>query len=281
VAEGTRSHRGLSGWIFSDEIDPGYRVAAQRRGGAPAWGPVQLTWLVAGTLLVGVLLGIAARNAAALAPGTHEASRGLAAEVAQARARTDELGRRAEELRRQVAAERSAALSGDAAGRQVLDQVARLEMADAAVPVTGPGLRITIADPPARAGSSLQRDQTVLDRDLQTLVNDLWSSGAEAIALGGVRLHPLATVRQAGGAMLVDNRPVGQPYRFEVIGDQATLQTNLVNTDGYGRFRAFQQIYHTEFTLEPVDQLALPAGSAATRLAVPAAAPVPTTEGGR
>jgi uncharacterized protein YlxW (UPF0749 family) len=290
LLSGVLAHHVLSDGPLADRIDPGYRAAADRRGGAPVRGPAQRVWLIGGTVLVGLLLGVAARNAAALEPAAEQTSHGLAAEVVQARGRTDELSKRAQDLAEQVDAARKAALAGDSAGEQALGQVSRLEMADAAVPVTGPGLRITVSDPPSAPGAPTDREQTVLDRDLQVLVNALWSSGAEAIALGGVRLHPLATVRQAGGAMLVDNRPVGQPYLFEIIGDPETLQTNLVSTDGYGRFSAFAQIYHTEFTLEPVDELTLPAGSPATRLAVPESPqsespalpqPAPTTKGGR
>ena len=266
--------------VLSDRLDPGYHEAAQRRGGVPARGPAQRVWLVAGALATGLVLGVAARHAAALAPAADEVARGLVAEVVEARERTEELGRRADDLSGQVDTTRAQALAGDAAGRRLLADVGRLEAAVAAVPVTGPGLRVVVADPPAPAGSSVSREQTVLDRDLQVLLNALWSAGAEAVALGGVRLHPLATVRQAGGALLVDNRPVGQPYLLEVIGDPERLQTNLIETDGYGRFRTFAQIYGTEFRVEPADEVSLPAGGARTRLAVPASA-APTVEGNR
>ncbi len=268
--------------VLSDQLDPGYQQAATRRGGAPARGRAQLGWLLVGGLLVGGLLGVAGTNAAARAPGAEQVNRGLVAEVTQARERTEELGLRAAELAGEVDRLRGAALGGDARGRQLLREVTRLERTVAAVPVTGPGLRITVADPPSPPGTALRREQTVLDRDLQVLLNALWSAGAEAIAVGEVRMHPLATVRQAGGAMLVDNRPVGQPYVFEVVGDPAQLQTRLVQTDGYGRFDAFAQIYGTEFDIEPAEQLTLPAADTARlRMAEPLPAPAPTTEGNR
>lgn len=265
--------------VLADPLDPGYRLARQRRGDVPAAGPAQRVWLVTGGVLVGLLLGISAVNAAARAPGAEQANRGLAAEVLQARERTEELGARATGLSAELERARAAALTGDAQGRRTLEDVARLERAVAAVPVTGPGLRITVADPAAPAGSPTAREQTVLDRDLQVLVNALWSAGAEAVAIGGVRLHPLATVRQAGGGMLVDNRPVPQPYVFDVLGDPAALQTGLLETDGYGRFRTFAQIYGTEFRVEPAEELTVPAGTARLRLAVPL--PLPSTGGDR
>jgi uncharacterized protein YlxW (UPF0749 family) len=268
--------------VLSDQLDPGYQQAAARRGGAPARGRAQLCWLLVGGLLVGGLLGVASMNAAARAPGAEQANRGLVAEVMQARERTDELEQRAEELATEADRVRGAALGGDAGGRRTLRDVERLERSVAAVALTGPGLRVTVADPPSPPGTGLSREQTVLDRDLQVLLNALWSAGAEAIAIGEVRMHPLATVRQAGGAMLVDNRPVGQPYVFEVIGDPAQLQTRLVRTDGYGRFAAFSQIYGTEFDVAPAEQLTVPAGGTARlRLAEPLPAPTTTTEGNR
>lgn len=239
--------------LLPDLLDPGYARAAARRGGRPAGGRAQLLALLLGTLLVGLVLGVAADDAAARAPGAEQARRALLDDVRLARRRTDELSATAAQLDDRVRQAQRQALAGTAQGRQTLDGVRRLEAAAAAVPVTGPGLRITVAD---REG-----ERTLLDRDLQVLVNGVWASGAEAVALGGVRLHPRATVRQAGGAVLVDNRPVAQPYVLEVVGDPATLQTRLVETEAYGRFAGYVQLYGTRFTVDPVPSLTLPAGT--------------------
>lgn len=256
--------------VLSDQLDPGYRQAAARRGGAAAGGRAQLAWLLVGGLLVGGLLGVAGANAAARAPGAEQVNRALVTEVIQARERTDELQLRADEVAAEFDRVRGEALTGNARGARTLQEVARLQQAVAAVAVTGPGLRVTIADPPSPPGTGLRREQTVLDRDLQVLLNALWSAGAEAIAIGEVRVHPLATVRQAGGAMLVGNRPVGQPYVVEVLGNPAQLQTRFVQTDGYVRFHAFAQIYGTRFDIESVERLVVPAGDVARlRLAEP------------
>ena len=67
----------------------------------------------------------------------------------------------------------------------------------------------------------------ILDRDIQLLVNDLWAAGAEAIAIGGVRLQPSSAIRQAGGSILVDNRPVFWPMTIDAIGDPSGMQVNV------------------------------------------------------
>lgn len=242
--------------LLPDLIDPGYaRAAARRRasGDSPGEHRGQVVALVAGALLVGLVFGIAAADAAAREPGAEQARRGLVDDVHQARQRTDELFGQASELNDQVEQAQRDALAGNTLGDQALEALRALELPAATTAVTGPGLRITVAD-----GG---QERTVLDRDLQVLVNSVWASGAEAVALGGVRLHPLATVRQAGGAVLVDNRPAAQPYVIEAIGDPAELHTRLVDTEGYGRFATFTQVYGTRFTVETAQSLTLPAGT--------------------
>jgi len=257
--------------LLPDLLDPGYARAAARRqqsgrAGEPAHGRTEVLALVLGALLVGLVFGVAAADAAARAPGAEQARRGLVDEVQDARRRTDELSATAGEREARLQQAQRQALAGSSQGAAMLDTVRRLELATGAVAVTGPGLRITVAD--------ADGERTVLDRDLQVLVNGVWSCGAEAVALGGVRLNPRATVRQAGGAVLVDNRPVAQPYVLEAIGDPAAMHTRLVDTEAYGRFATFTQVYGTRFTVEPVRSLTLAAGS-------PAEPELAKKEGGR
>lgn len=268
MPEPARKHqpKGLLRGLVGEHLDPGYARAAQRRGGRPQDSRPQDSraeglWLLCGALLVGVLLGVAANDAAARAPGAEQARRGLVEDVREARTRTDELSRRAAELAADRDVAQADALANDQRGRATLDELDRLEQQVSAVAVTGPGLRITIADTVDPQPG--ERGQTVLDRDLQLLVNGLWAAGAEAVALSGVRLHPRATIRQAGGAVLVDNRPVSQPYLLEAIGDPQDLHVRFVETDGYGRFATFTQVYGTRFDVEQVEALRLPAGTPA------------------
>jgi len=241
--------------LFPELIDPGYARAAARRGGRQANRPGQSVALVLGALLIGLVLGVAAADAAARAPGADQARRGLVDDVQDARRRTDALSTTVGGLASRLQQAQRDALAGSSQGAATLQTVRELEQAAAAVPVVGPGLRITVTD--------TGQERTVLDRDLQVLVNGVWAAGAEAVALGGVRLHPLATVRQAGGAVLVDNHPVPGPYVIEAIGDPEAMHTRFVETEAYGRFATFTQVYGIKFAIEPVPALALAAGTPA------------------
>lgn len=256
---------GILGQLLGDHLDAGYDEAYRRRDGAPPPRRAHKLWLVAGALVAGLLMGVAASDATQRAPGADQARRSLAGDVQAARADTEELSRRAAELAATLDQARGQALEGDEAGRAELEKLNALSHAAGATPVRGPGLAIIVRDP---IGRGEQNQVNVLDRDLQVLVNALWSSGAEAVAVGGVRLQPRATIRQAGGAMLVDNRPITQPYLLEAIGPPTEMRNALMLTEAYRRFNGFAADYGTVFLVETRDELRLAAaGIAEARLA--------------
>jgi len=180
--------------LLTDHLDPGYAAAARSPGSPRRRAP----WTAAGALAVGLVFGLAVVQAGA--PGTDAVRSGLVADVQAARRSTDELAARRAELTVTADGVRSTALAGNAQGQAALAELRRLQALAAATAVTGPGLQVTVTDTVAttRSGSGSQRG-TVLDRDLQLVVNDLWAAGAEAIAVGGVRLNPTSTVRRQGG----------------------------------------------------------------------------------
>jgi uncharacterized protein YlxW (UPF0749 family) len=86
-----------------------------------------------------------------------------------------------------------------------------------------PGLSSTAAN--GRPGSTPQSQVAVLhDRDLRAVVNQLWSAGAEAIAVNGLRVTALSVIRVAGEAILLDLQPLNPPYTVSAIGDRDGLQ---------------------------------------------------------
>lgn len=257
--------------LMSDTLDPGYARAAARKAAAKehhhaAEGAHRngggdgrrrtarkaVAWLAGGSVLLGILLGVAAGNTRANAPNVNEVRNALVVDISQAQGREDLL------------AASVSALGADLRSRQAalgsagpLRELAALEEMNAQVAVTGPGLSILLTDPGAATG-----DGTILDKDLQVMVNGLWSAGAEAVAVGGVRLRVTSAIRQAGSAILVDNRPVQWPLTVQAIGDPAKLHPRFVNTLGFARFTAFVQLYGIGFDVTVADTLSLPAAPA-------------------
>ena len=76
-----------------------------------------------------------------------------------------------------------------------------------------------------RESSGFSDTGRVRDRDMQRIINGLWESGAEAVAINGQRLTSLSAIRAAGDAILVDNKPLVPPYTILAIGDGQRLST--------------------------------------------------------
>lgn len=259
--------------LLSDHLDPGYAAAARLPGARRH----ERVWTVVGALAVGLVLGVAAVLASAAAPDAEQVRSGLVTDVQDARRAGDELVAQRGALTGAADEVRVQSLAGDAQGRLALQLLRGLQAAAGATAVTGPGLVVTVTDTSTDSSPSgtpgVQRG-TVLDRDLQLVVNDLWAAGAEAVAVGGVRLDPTSTIRQAGGAMLVDDQPVPSPFVVQAVGPARTMQTSFVTSDAYLRLSAVAQVYGIGFTVTDADTLDLPAAATPdVRLAVPAGSP--------
>lgn len=252
--------------LLTDHLDPGYAAAAQDakpRSRAAQWG-----WQLLAAVTVATVFALAWSQAQATAPGLRESQRVLAGSVRAAETQTAQVAERRDELATVVDAEQRSRLEGDAAGRLLLADLDSANLAAASTPVIGPGLNVTVTDPgagPDLTDVSKQRvpgsRQVILDRDLQLVVNSLWVSGAEAISVGGVRVGPNVTIRQAGGGILVDNQPIASPYVILAIGPPRALQDNFGRSSGLQRLRLLETSYGVGVRVSAGEGLSLPAGS--------------------
>ncbi|HEY2447732.1 MAG TPA: DUF881 domain-containing protein [Mycobacterium sp.] len=259
--------------LLSEHLDPGYAAAAAKRNeaGGPPTGRARVhgwVWQALAALLVATVFAAAVAQARLVAPGVSAAQRVLAASVRSEESATSELTARRNALTAQRDDIQRRALADDAAGQRLLANLDRLSLAAASTPVTGPGLSVTVTDPglgPNLSDVSKQRvagsQQIILDRDLQLVVNSLWASGAEAISVGGVRIGPNVTIRQAGGAILVDNNPISSPYAVLAIGPPHSMQDVFGNSPGLRRLRLLEASYGVGVNVSARDDLSLPAGA--------------------
>lgn len=257
--------------LLSEHLDPGYAAAAARRSGERQVGRARvLTWVwqALAALLVATVFAAAVAQARLVAPGVSAAQRVLAGSVRSEEALTSELTARRNALTAQRDDVQRRALADDAAGRRLLASLDRLSLAAASTPVTGPGLSVTVTDPglgPNLSDVSKQRvagsRQIILDRDLQLVVNSLWASGAEAISVGGVRIGPNVTMRQAGGAILVDNNPISSPYTVLAVGPPHAMQDVFDSSSGLRRLRLLEASYGVGVGVSAREALTLPAGA--------------------
>lgn len=245
-------HRDLLDYVTDTAVDADYaRVAAQRRhaGSRPRTVAVAACALAALGLLVSLSI-VQSRNAAPL----EQAERlELVEQIDEARAEVDAAGSEIERLRAQVAELQGVAAGIDVQGEGLLEQVEEARLLTGRGAVTGAGVRITIDD--AQQGVV---GGTVLDEDLQVLVNGLWQAGAESIAINGNRLGPLSAIRTAGQAINVNFRPLTPPYVVSAIGNPDTLQARFSETSAGQSWIDLSTNYGIRFDIESDSALVLP-----------------------
>jgi len=259
--------------LLSEHLDPGYAAAAAKRGGSAApprrreraagW-----LWQALAALLIATVFAVAVAQARSVAPGVRTAQQLLLQSVRSSEAAAAKLGQQRSALSTRVDDVQRRALADDAQGQRLLTRLDALSLGAASTAVIGPGLTVTVTDPgasPNLSDVSKQRingsRQIILDRDLQLVVNSLWASGAEAISVGGVRIGPNVTIRQAGGAILVDNNPTGSPYQILAVGPPHAMRDVFDHSPGLQRLRLLEASYGVVVTVNVADGLSLPAGS--------------------
>jgi uncharacterized protein YlxW (UPF0749 family) len=255
--------------LLSEHLDPGYAAAAERRKDGAIRGPwPNRGWQLLAGLAVAAVFATAAAQAKSVAPATRETQHVLADGVRSAEATTADATARRNDLAGTVEAERRSRLEGDVQGRELLGSLDAAEFAAAATPVRGPGLTVTVTEPvTARDLTDVSKQrvagsrQVILDRDLQLVVNALWVSGAEAVAVGGVRIGPNVTIRQAGGGILVDNQPIASPYVVLAIGPPHGMHDVFDNSPALQRLRLLETSYGVGVNVSESDELILPAVS--------------------
>jgi uncharacterized protein YlxW (UPF0749 family) len=257
--------------VLAETLDPSYAQAAEARASGrssprPRW---RRRALVALTMAIaGLLVSVTYDQAAAGAKGREQVRAALIGDIDRESSVSDDLQSQLQSLSRQVTSTRDALLAHSTVGQRALDELSSAEQGSAAVKVTGPGLLITLAnaDPKADAdpvgGSAQDNPQgNVRDGDLQVVVNALWAAGAEAVSINGQRLGPLTAIRFAGEAVLVDFRPVNNPYEVSAIGNPDTLAGKFLASPEVVALAAVSKTFGLRFDYARKDQLTLPAAS--------------------
>ena len=277
--------------LLTNHLDPGYAAAARRRAQAGPPPVARRRLLRTASALaafgIGVVFAVAYAQAVDRAPEAARTRAALARDVGERSARTDELQARAEALREQVTRDRAAVLAGYSVGATAAATLRDLESTSGFARVRGPGLVVRLADgPPPKdpvTGEPTGDDDLarVQDRDLQDVVNALWASGAEAVSINDQRLAGTSTIRSAGGAVLVDFRPVSSPYQLRAVGDPGRLAQRFDDSAAARRFRGYEQQYGMSFSAERSERdLVLPAAPAPelgyARVDLPSRSPSPS-----
>ena len=254
--------------VMDHSLDDGYAEAAARKkadgtGGMPKTVRAKLG-LAAGLVLAALVVTVGAAQARISAPVVAKEREELIDRIQQKTAAADKLEDSVDDLRDDVSARQREALKngGDS------EQGELVGVLSGAVEVHGPGVKLIVndsknasqgGDGDARETSGFSDTGRVRDRDMQRVVNGLWQSGAEAIAINGQRLTALSAIRAAGDAILVDNKPLVPPYTVLAVGDGQRLSTRFQNSPDGLYLHVLHENYGIRTSISVEDDVKVPA----------------------
>ena len=255
--------------LMTHAIDQGYLDAAQRRA-ATASGPVTARsphGARATAVMAAIVLAVAGTLFATAAVATHRGAAAakrdraqLVQQIHQRTADSDALQKQLDALRVQVDGAREAALSASGTGSALTAEVAALEAVTGDQAVVGPGVEVMLDNAKDSANPTDASLGTIYDRDIQAVVDALFASGAEAIAVNGQRLTTRTAIRDAGAAILVDYRPLAPPYLIDAIGPPG-LKADFLKTQTGTLYQNWRQVYGLGFTVDERARLTLPSAA--------------------
>jgi uncharacterized protein YlxW (UPF0749 family) len=251
--------------LVNNHLDPGYAAAAQQRGPDAPRRWYDRPAVIVGCLLIGFVLAYAYVYTHRSAPATKKVHDSLVQRVRTAQKQGDALAQRVSSLEASLSRAQDSALpkSGTLARKLNL-----AELQAGLVAVSGPGFVVTLREPAAptstpsagRGGTTPITSGNILtDRDVRSVVNELWRDGAEAISVNDVRLAPTSAIRFAGEAVLVDFQPITAPFRIRAVGNADDLAVRFAQSAIASRYKTLEGVEHIGFTFGNADHLSLPA----------------------
>ena len=271
--------------LVMDPRDPGYEAAAARRGGEPSQHWYDRPMVALGCLVIGFTLAVAYAHTHRGAPEAARVHSALVSRVRSAEKAGDALTSSAQSLSNQLNALRDSALHGSSALVRGLN-TALVEAGQVAV--TGPGITVELKEPTVASSTApngsradnITVGNVLTDRDVRSVVNELWSDGAQAIAVNGIRLTPTSAIRFAGDAVLVDFEPISSPYTVDAIGNSDRLATAFAQSEVASRYQTLESARGIGFSFAEHSKLELPASPPTTlRYAHILTPPKPTSSG--
>ncbi|MFE8915959.1 DUF881 domain-containing protein [Streptomyces globisporus] len=266
--------------VMDHSLDDGYAEAsARRKADGSARLPRTLKsklGLAAGLVVAALVVTLGAAEARISAPVVAKEREELIDRIDAETEAADTLESNVDKLRADVSERQRKALEQHGG-----DQGELVALLAGATPVEGPGVKLIVDDAKStdqggggpRESSGFADTGRVRDRDMQRVVNGLWESGAEAIAINGQRLTALSAIRAAGDAILVDNRPLVPPYTVLAVGDGKKLATAFQDSADGQYLQALKESFDIRTSISDQAKVQLPAApSLIVRTAEPKAA---------
>jgi uncharacterized protein YlxW (UPF0749 family) len=167
-------------------------------------------------------------------------------------------------LRSRIDAVTSAQAGSDSRIQQQTQRADAQRQAAGLTALHGPGVSVTLDDAPRRPDGSLppgaQPDDVVVhQQDVQSVVNALWTGGAEAMTIMGVRVISTSAVRCVGNTLLLHGRVYSPPFQIAAIGNPTTMKAALEADPGVRAFQYASYAFGLGYDVESPADITAPA----------------------
>lgn len=107
------------------------------------------------------------------------------------------------------------------------------------VGVEGAGITITLDDAPVREPGMPPSWFIIHDYDIRTILNELKTAGAQAIAINGERVVPMSEQICAGPTIIINDNRYPVPYIIEAIGEPEGLYEAMSTSNKVAELKEF------------------------------------------
>lgn len=198
------------------------------------------------SLVLGILMVIQFRSytTAEALLNRETTSTNLFAEIQMLKRTSEELQTEKDSLEKQLQESSDAAKTTE----KITEEVSKYELLAGVTEVQGPGIKI-----------SFQDGFTVPLFWLVDLVNDLWSAGAEAIAVNNIRItNTTWGLTEISGHLLLNGTTIQKPLVITAIGNTEAIAGTLSQATGF--IERFTTQYEKNTVLvEAMEQVTMPA----------------------
>ncbi|WP_067931567.1 DUF881 domain-containing protein [Alicyclobacillus kakegawensis] len=157
---------------------------------------------------------------------TDERQKELADKVAQLERVNKDALKRLQNLNAEIAAYEKESAGADAQLTSIQQNLSRYRILAGTTPVEGPGISVTLMDGQYNGVGSVS-DYTTHDWEINYVINELFTAGAEAVSINNYRVVADSGIFCIGPVITVNNHRLVAPFQIQAIGDPAVLKGAL------------------------------------------------------
>lgn len=214
-------------------------------------------WIAVPLALLGFLIVVAISSTRAERRNAEPRRTRLVKLIESRRDTVDQLDGEVRTFRRRVDAATGRASRSDVSERERAQLLRQLGVAAGTTGLEGPGLVVRLADSTRKPSTAEEASAfRIHDADIQLVTNALFAAGAEGVAVNGNRLVATSPIRAAGSTIVVNFRPLTQPYEVVAIGAR---RRDFEASDIARHFSRWHGLFGLGFHVDNRSRLVVPA----------------------